>query len=511
MATSQAVSYPWHQIMPQLGAPEDFRTLRQLLEACDYSNETLCRRLGVENLWLYNTPKGEALATQPMETPIDAMIRLFLDCLYLEDSVVQRLLPKENIAALESLGLLLRDPDRPELRYSTAALFHAGGVLTACDRGIAPDGTRCPLPEDIVYPAVFENTREFLERIPRTACDAMLEIGTGTGVAAIIGSQFAKQVWATDISSRAVRFAEFNRRLAGLDNVTVVDGDMYAPVEGLTFDLIVTHPPYVPARKPKFVFRDGGEDGEQIFRRVVEGAPRFLRPGGRLVSLLIGTDREGESFEQRIRKWLGPEQASFDVVLASERLNTPKQFIAYTMSRKKTPLEEIDFWQELWQNNKTEYIFYGAVTIRRHEGGRPPVTARAQEGRGYNSRHTSWLLDWWTRVRQPNAADMLLGSRPALSPHTMLKSVSRVREGRFVPEHFALETKQPFETLCECQPWLAEIVSRCNGSQTWRELFEAGRAEGFIHPEAPPEEFAQLLGSLVGGGLLLSPDLPLPE
>ena len=48
--------------------------------------------------------------------------------------------------------------------------------------------------------------------------------------------------------------------------MTVVEGDMYAPVEGLTFDRIVTHPPYIPAKQTGLIFRDGGEDGEQIIR-----------------------------------------------------------------------------------------------------------------------------------------------------------------------------------------------------------------------------------------------------
>ena len=49
---------------------------------------------------------------------------------------------------------------------------------------------------------------------------------------------------------------------------------MYEPVAGLEFDRIVTHPPYVPVSKPTHVFRDGGDDGELILRRAIEGLPR---------------------------------------------------------------------------------------------------------------------------------------------------------------------------------------------------------------------------------------------
>ena len=56
---------------------------------------------------------------------------------------------------------------------------------------------------------------------------------------------------------------------------------------------------------------------------MVEGLPRFLRPGGTFYALLMATDRENEEFEQRIRKWLGADEGSFDVVLVSDWLRTP--------------------------------------------------------------------------------------------------------------------------------------------------------------------------------------------
>ena len=256
------------------------------------------------------------------------MIRLFCDCVYVREDELARVLPGEGLRALESLDLLARDPDTPGLVFATAAILLTAQNLTVCDRGNAPDGTKCTLPPDVVYPAIFENTREFVDRLPQTPCEAMLDIGTGTGIAAMRGAPYAGHVWATDISARCTLFAEFNRRLAGLENMTVVEGDMYAPVEGLTFDRIVTHPPYIPARQTELIFRDGGEDGEQIIRRAVEGLPRFLRPGGKFYALLMATDREGEDFEQRIRKWLGADEGSFDVILVSDWLHTPAELLA---------------------------------------------------------------------------------------------------------------------------------------------------------------------------------------
>ena len=52
-----------------------------------------------------------------------------------------------------------------------------------------------------------------------------------------------------------------------------------------------------------------GKTGSRSSGRVVEGLPRYLRPGGKFYALLMATDREGEEFEQRIRKWLGADEA----------------------------------------------------------------------------------------------------------------------------------------------------------------------------------------------------------
>jgi len=77
------------------------------------------------------------------------------------------------------------------------------------------------------------------ERAPtaRTA----LDLGTGCGLLAATLARLGLQVIATDISEAAVACARKNCR--GL-NVDVRHGDMFTPVEGETFDLVVVNPPY---------------------------------------------------------------------------------------------------------------------------------------------------------------------------------------------------------------------------------------------------------------------------
>jgi SAM-dependent methyltransferase len=509
MASPQPASHPWHKELPRLGSEEEFAALRRIFRESEYSTEGLKRHFNVGKLEEYKTPPIDVRESQPVERPIDALIRLFLDAVYVEEAALARALPGEAVAALWSLNLLARSPQRAGQCYSNFSIPPAGGVLTTMDRAAGPDGAICALPADVVYPAVVENTRDFVAGLPDTPCEALLDIGTGTGIAALEGARYARHCWGTDIIARPVRFAEFNRRLNGLGNMTTLLGDLYEPVEGLTFDRIVTHPPYVPARKTGLVFRDGGEDGEQIIRRVVEGLPRFLRPGGRMYSLHMASDRTGEPYEQRIRKWLGSQQAEFDVVVVTLQIHEPKDFLGRQLNVIKRDPGEVGFWMEMWEANKTEFLVYSWVLVRRHDGSRPPVTARAHAGEEYRPRHREWLLDFESDAAAAGGTAMLLAGRPVLSPHCELVVLNRVRDGRFNAEEFQTRTHRPFDNSARIEGWVAELIAECDGTRTGQEHFDRRVAQGVLPADASAAEFAGVLRWLISNGILRLPDRPL--
>jgi SAM-dependent methyltransferase len=361
--------YRWHRYVPSACSDEDVQALRALL--AEYTEAEIGRRLNVPNLEGASMPRSEELAT-PIRTPVDALIGLFHECLY----VSQAELPDDALGLLDRLGLIARDSELPGMIYATVAILRIAGELTVCDWDRAPDGSDDPLPPDLVYPPIFDNTRRYLASLPSTPCEAMLEIGTGSGIAAIVGARHARRVWATDITARAVHFASLSCRLAGLENVTVLEGDLYNPVEGLTFDRIAIHPPWIPASQSTFVFGDGGQDGETIIRGSIEGLPRFLRPGGRFYATLLGSDREAEKFEQRVRRWLGAAGDQFDIALAELACDSPERFLAQNLARGSICERDVPLWTELWKATHTEAIVYGHLIVQRHKGEREPATAR---------------------------------------------------------------------------------------------------------------------------------------
>lgn len=92
-------------------------------------------------------------------------------------------------------------------------------------------------------------TEEWLDRVLKQLPDEplnVLDIGTGTGVLAITTKleRPDDHVTATDISEEALQVAQENAKTLGAD-VTFKLGDLFEPVKGQTFDLILCNPPYI--------------------------------------------------------------------------------------------------------------------------------------------------------------------------------------------------------------------------------------------------------------------------
>jgi release factor glutamine methyltransferase len=129
---------------------------------------------------------------------------------------------------------------------------------------------------------------------------AVLDLCTGSGALAVCAAQRgARDVYAVDVSRRAVWTARANARLNGV-RVNAVRSDLFAALEGRRFDAIVSNPPYVPAASDELPTRgarrawDAGVDGRALLDRICAEAPAHLKPGGVLLlvhSSVCGTER----------------------------------------------------------------------------------------------------------------------------------------------------------------------------------------------------------------------------
>jgi release factor glutamine methyltransferase len=114
----------------------------------------------------------------------------------------------------------------------------------------------------------------------------VLDVGTGSGALALAAARAgAATVTAVDLSLRSVAATWLNSKLHRVP-VTVRRGDMFVPVAGRRFGLVVANPPYVPAesdrlpRHRKARCWDAGPDGRALLDRVCAGVSDVLAPDG---------------------------------------------------------------------------------------------------------------------------------------------------------------------------------------------------------------------------------------
>ncbi len=131
----------------------------------------------------------------------------------------------------------------------------------------------------------------------------VLDMGTGTGLLAILAARHAERVLAVDVSDFAVACARSNAAANRAVNVDVRKSDLFANVEG-KFDLILFNPPYLPSEElePEDELTrawDGGSDGRRVIDRFIRECWGHLREGGRVLmvqSSLSNLDRTLEMF-----------------------------------------------------------------------------------------------------------------------------------------------------------------------------------------------------------------------
>jgi release factor glutamine methyltransferase len=146
-----------------------------------------------------------------------------------------------------------------------------------------------------------------LQKISSNECYEILDVGTGSGILAIVlalNLPFA-QITALDISVEAIAVARRNAERHNVaDRITFLESDLLSAIDHKTntFDAIVSNPPYIPASDRSTLHpqvRDyepatalfAGESGLDIYRRLIPQAYAALKPGG-LLAMEIGHGQE---------------------------------------------------------------------------------------------------------------------------------------------------------------------------------------------------------------------------
>ncbi|HUG97926.1 MAG TPA: 50S ribosomal protein L3 N(5)-glutamine methyltransferase [Gammaproteobacteria bacterium] len=222
------------------------------------------------------------------DNPIDEALVLVRHALHLghdlpREFYAARLTDNEKRTVLDLLRR--RITERVPAPYLTGEAWFAGLPFFVDRRVLIP---RSPIAELI--------EAGFAPWLDAARVEDVLDLCAGSGcIAVACAFAFAAaRVDAVELSAEALEVARCNVERHGVgDLVTLLEGDLWAPVAGRRYDLIVSNPPYVSdaemaalppeyGHEPDLGLRSGGE-GLDVVARILAGARDHLRPGGVLV------------------------------------------------------------------------------------------------------------------------------------------------------------------------------------------------------------------------------------
>lgn len=244
-----------------------------------------------------------------------------------------------------------------------------------------------------------------------------LDLGTGSGVQALLASRHAGRVVGVDVNPRALAIAAANARGNGIANVEWREGNWLEPVAGERFNLVVANPPYVISPESQLAYRDSGENTDALVRRLLEEVPTVLEEGGFGQVLCNWVVRETldwrSSLDEAIRG------SGCDALLLRFQEQDPVEYAEEWHLRladvdghayRKT----VDRWVAYYREHAVAAIAFGLVVLRRRTVDRNwvralEVPAAPTDGAG---EHLVRLFEGWDWARSAPDEDVMVAPAP---------------------------------------------------------------------------------------------------
>jgi methylase of polypeptide subunit release factors len=511
-ATQPAPVFTHPPPSPRPGSDAERQAIASCLARGSFSEGVVCARLSIRD---YSGLEKETPATlHPRlegHDPSTLLIRLFVVGGALTEEQLASVMSDTERAAFVSTGLLTATGGGTAQQwYCPVQLVpladRYSDLVIACDRRTMPDGTDLDLLSDIVFSGHNPLTLQFLRLLPTTNTGTVLDLCSGTGVAALAAASTALRVAAVDVTERSTAFARFNAWVNDLSHVDVRCGDLYEPIGDERFDRIVAHPPYVPTLTESAVYRDGGHTGDRLVRHIIQELPDHLNPGGTFHMLSAGIDTETAPFEMRVREWLGVASSEFDIAFGVVELRSI-EMVARMLSAKATVVSrESDFerWMQLFADVKAREFVYGATVARRNAASAgDPQTRRLLMPSAPGPEAFDWLFKWFDWLRLPNRRQRVLELKPSLAPDMQVEVVHVVRDGHFSPDRFRLENGgTPFRVHLQTDGWIVSLLDQFDGAKSAAEVYGVARMARQLPEHFAENDFLDLVCLMIERGFL---------
>jgi methylase of polypeptide subunit release factors len=270
-----------------------------------------------------------------------------------------------DLAVWAELGLVQL---RAGAVVATVQLLPCGDLVLAADWPGQPAGMHKHVME------IGGSSRTLLDFTIRRHSRRTLDLGTGCGIQAVLAAAHSDRVVAADRNPRAVNLAAFNACLNGLSNVDCREGDLFEPVHGEQFDLVVANLPFVICPEMRYLYCQSGMPGDELCRTVVGAVPRYLREGAccQIVSDLA--QRKGENWREHLAMWFAGSGCDAWVIcsLTLDAAAYAAQWIRATEDQElRCCAPQFDAWMAYYARERIEAIRFGLIALRRRSSGTP--------------------------------------------------------------------------------------------------------------------------------------------
>jgi methylase of polypeptide subunit release factors len=479
---------------------EDVKRLREFFEQAGYTEPNLRKHLGAAELpsaRLRN--QARLLDRTSTRTDLNALLRWFWLAMPQANSEIADLVCEEFVGLLLKSGLLTRQGDA---LIPAAMVLPFEGYLVASDHPTAIERKQS---EMVLWP---NPTSKFLARFAvRRHSRATLDLGTGSGILSLGAAAFSDTVVATDLNERAVQCARFNARLNGVENVEVLSGDCFAPVEGRRFDLILSNPPFFITPQTDYLFCDNPMELDGLCRRLVKEAPAYLNEGGYMEMLCEWAQIEGQPWEERIAEWL--TESGCDAWVMKGLTQNPEEYAQHRIRETSddVSLDSANYqgYMDYYRRRRVEAIHDGLVVLRRRQGANfirieeVPTTPAGNLGDMILSTFAAHDL-----LRENDNDEKLLAIRPRIAPEVQLQQFCRASAKAWRAESLVLRLTSGFPFHMDVQPLVAEFLGTCDGTRTAGEAIEEFAREANAPLEKVRTECLGIIRKLIERGFMVA-------
>jgi SAM-dependent methyltransferase len=309
---------------------------------------------------------------------------------------------------------------------------------------------------------------------PRDRRRSMLDLGTGSGVQALLAARHCDRVVGVDINPHALELANLNAQLAGVDNVEWRCGSWLEPVADERFDLIVTNPPYVVSPDTEFTYRDSGMAPGELVAKLCREIPAHLEDRGVAVILCQWPHASEKDWHEGPQEWT--RASGCDVVVVRFKGSDPLDHAVgwNTPPVRALPPDEfrgtVARWHRYFAEKGIGDISFGAIVLRRRRHETPWTRftrATAMPGEGA-ARQLTRMFAGNDLVRR--GGDDLLNHRYAVPEGLSVGQRFTRRKSGWAARMATASMTGELGVSASIDPDALDLVFRCDAFATLREL-----------------------------------------